>query len=175
MKGDQVVYEFGFPLVEANFNTALSQNGIDVPIQGDQTGNFLAAYGLNKPAELTKYAFTPYCYPPVLATSRPRPIRPRTRRPTRARACTRRRPTSTTPSSSSARRSRPTEATCRPRPSSRSSARSPTTGACGTYHTDTNHDLMHQVAMVSYANGINPGELAGTFTESPVPPSYFKS
>ncbi len=54
MKGDQVVYEYGFPLVEANFNTALSQNAINVPIQGDQSGDFLAAFGLNKPAELTK-------------------------------------------------------------------------------------------------------------------------
>jgi hypothetical protein len=34
---------------------------------------------------------------------------------------------------------------------------------------------MHQVAMVSYANGINPGELAATFQEGPVPASYFKS
>ena len=68
MKGDDVVFEFGFPIVEANFNTALSQNGISVPIQGDQTGNFLAAYGLNKPVELTKYAFTPYCYSAVLPT-----------------------------------------------------------------------------------------------------------
>jgi hypothetical protein len=34
---------------------------------------------------------------------------------------------------------------------------------------------MHQVAMVSYANGINPGELAATFHEGPVPASYFKS
>lgn len=48
-------------------------------------------------------------------------------------------------------------------------------GVCGPYHADANHELMHQVAMVSYANGINPGELAATFHEGPVPASYFKS
>jgi hypothetical protein len=31
------------------------------------------------------------------------------------------------------------------------------------------------VAIVSYANGFNPGTLAATFTEKPVPASYFKS
>jgi branched-chain amino acid transport system substrate-binding protein len=175
MKGDQVVYEFGFPLVEANFNTALSQNGIDVPIQGDQTGNFLAAYGLNKPAELTKYAFTPYCYPPVLPTKQAKAY-------TAAYAAAYPGQSLQTSVAYVYDAVELLGATIKADGGNLSSSaivkelgKITYNGACGPYHADTNHDLMHQVAMVSYANGINPGELAGTFTESPVPQSYFKS
>jgi branched-chain amino acid transport system substrate-binding protein len=174
MKGDQVVFEFGFPLVEANFNTALSQNGIDVPIQGDQTGNFLAAYGLNKPAQLTKYAFTPYCYPAVLPTKQAKAY-------------------SAAYSAAYPGQSLQTTtayvydavelvgAAIKADGGNLSSGaitkqlgKITYNGACGTYHADANHDLIHQVAMVSYANGINSGELAATFQEGPVPASYFK-
>jgi branched-chain amino acid transport system substrate-binding protein len=175
MKGDQVIYEFGFPLVEANFNTALSQNGIDVPIQGDQTGNFLAAYGLNKPAELTKYAFTPYCYPPVLKTQQAKAY-------TSAYAAAYPGQSLQTSVAYVYDAVDLLGAAIKADGGNLSSSaivkelgKITYNGACGPYHADTNHDLMHQVAMVSYANGINPGELAGTFTEAPVPASYFKS
>jgi branched-chain amino acid transport system substrate-binding protein len=175
MKGDQVIYEFGFPLVEANFNTALSQNGIDVPIQGDQTGNFLAAYGLNKPAELTKYTFTPYCYPPVLTTKQAKAY-------TSAYAAAYPGQSLQTSVAYVYDAVNVLGAAIKADGGNLSSSaivkelgKITYNGACGPYHADTNHDLMHQVAMVSYANGINPGELAGTFTEAPVPASYFKS
>jgi ABC-type branched-subunit amino acid transport system substrate-binding protein len=174
MKGDDVVFEYGFPLVEANFNTALSQNGISTPIQGDQSGDFLAAFGLNKPAELTKYAYTPYCYAPVLPTKQ-------------AKAYV------TAYSAAYPGQSLHTAtpyvydavellgAAIKSEGGSLASAditkalgKITYNGVCGPYHTDQNHDLMHQVAMVSYANGFNPGTLAGTFTEKPVPASYFK-
>jgi ABC-type branched-subunit amino acid transport system substrate-binding protein len=162
-------------LVEANFNTALSQNGIDVPIQGDQTGNFLAAYGLNKPAELTKYAFTPYCYPPVLPTKQAKAY-------TAAYAAAYPGQSLQTSVAYVYDAVELLGAAIKADGGNLSSSaivkelgKITYNGACGPYHADTNHDLMHQVAMVSYANGINPGELAGTFTESPVPQSYFKS
>ena len=175
MKGDDVVFEFGFPIVEANFNTALSQNGIKVPIQGDQTGNFLAAYGLNKPAELTKYAFTPYCYSAVLPTKQAKAYSADY--------------TAAYPGQS-LQTSTPyvydavelLGAAIKADGGNVSSAaitkelgKISYNGACGLYHADTNHELMHQVAIVSYANGTNPGELAATFHEGPVPASYFKS
>jgi branched-chain amino acid transport system substrate-binding protein len=175
MKGDQVVYEYGFPLVEANFNTALSQNAIDAPIQGDQSGDFLAAFGLNKPAELTKYAFTPYCYAPVLSTKQAKAY---------VAAYSAAYP------GQSLHTATPyvydavelIGAAIKADGGNLSSSaiikelgKITYNGVCGTYHTDANHDLMHQVAMVSYANGFNPGELAATFHEGPVPASFFKS
>ncbi|HEX4219123.1 MAG TPA: ABC transporter substrate-binding protein [Acidimicrobiales bacterium] len=175
MKGDQVVFEFGFPLVEANFNTALSQNGIDVPIQGDQTGNFLAAYGLNKPAQLTKYAFTPYCYPPVLPSKQAKAY-------TAAYAAAYPGQSLQTSVAYVYDAVELLGAAIKADGGNLSSSAINKelgtityNGACGPYHADANHDLMHQVAMVSYANGINPGELAATFHEGPVPASYFKS
>jgi branched-chain amino acid transport system substrate-binding protein len=174
MKGDQVVYEYGFPLVEANFNTALSQNAINVPIQGDQSGDFLAAFGLNKPAELTKYAYTPYCYAPVLPTKQAKAY---------VTAYTAAYP------GQSLHTATPyvydavelIGAAIKANGGSLSSSgiikqlgKVTYNGVCGTYHTDVNHDLIHQVAMVSYANGFNPGTLAATFHEGPVPASYFK-
>ncbi|HEX4220574.1 MAG TPA: ABC transporter substrate-binding protein [Acidimicrobiales bacterium] len=175
MKGDQVVFEYGFPLVEANFNTALSQNGISAPIQGDQSGDFLAAFGLNKPAELTKYAYTPYCYPPVLPTKQAKSY-------------------VTAYSAAYPGQSLHTAtpyvydavgllgAAIKADGGNLSSSaitkelgKISYNGVCGPYHSDANHDLMHQVAIVSYANGFNPGTLAATFTEKPVPASYFKS
>jgi branched-chain amino acid transport system substrate-binding protein len=175
MKGDDVVFEYGFPLVEGVFNTALAQNGITAPIMGDQSGDFLAAYGLNKPAELTKYAFTPFCYAPVLPTKQ-------------AKAYV---------ASYSAAYPGQSLQTSTPygydaveligaaikkdggnlSSSAITKALGTLTyqGVCGTYHSDANHDLMHQITIVSYANGINPGTLAATFQEKPVPASFFKS
>jgi branched-chain amino acid transport system substrate-binding protein len=175
MKGDNVIFEYGFPLVESVFNTALSQNGITSPIMGDQSGNFLAAYGLNKPAELTKYAFTPFCYAPVLQTKQ-------------AKAYV------TSYSASYPGQSLQTSTpyaydaveligAAIKADGDNLSASAITNelgkityqGVCGTYHSDANHDLMHQVTIVSYADGINPGTLAATFQEKPVPSSFFKS
>jgi hypothetical protein len=162
-------------LVEANFNTALSQNAINIPIQGDQSGDFLAAFGLNKPAELTKYAYTPYCYAPVLPTKQAKAY---------VSAYTAAYP------GQSLHTATPyvydaieiIGAAIKANGGSLSSSgiikqlgKITYNGVCGTYHTDVNHDLIHQVAMVSYANGFNPGTLAATFHEGPVPASYFKS
>ncbi|HXA34671.1 MAG TPA: ABC transporter substrate-binding protein [Acidimicrobiales bacterium] len=174
MKGDQVVYEFGFPLVEANFNTALSQNAINIPIQGDQSGDFLAAFGLNKPAELTKYAYTPYCYAPVLPTKQAKAY---------VSAYSAAYP------GQSLHTATPyvydavelIGAAIKANGGNLSSSsiiqqlgKITYNGVCGTYHTDVNHDLIHQVAIVSYANGFNPGTLAATFQEGPVPASFLK-
>ena len=174
MKGDQVVFEFGFPLVEANFNTALSQNGINVPIQGDQTGDFLAAYGLNKPAQLTTYTFTPYCSPAVLPTTQAKAY-------LAAYSAAYPGQSLQTTTAYVYDAVKLVGAAIKADGGNLSSGaitkqlgKITYNGACGTYHTDANHDLIHQVAMVSYANGINPGELAAAFQEGPVPASYFK-
>ena len=175
MKGDEVVFEFGFPLVEASFNTALSQNGISVPIMGDQSGNFLAAFGLNKPAQLTKYTFTSYCYPPVLPTKQAKAYDA---------AYTAAYPgqslqTATTYMYDAAGVLGAAIKAGGGNLSSSSIAKQlgkiTYTGACGTYHTDVNHDLIHQVGLVSFADGINPGTLAAVYHLGPVPASYFKS
>src|SRR5665213_3391902 len=175
MKGDDVVFEFGFPIVEANFNTALSQNGINVPIQGDQTGNFLAAYGLNKPAELTKYAFTPYCYSAVLPTKQAKAY---------SAAYTAAYPGQSLQTSTPyvydavellGAAIKADGGNVSSSAITKELSKISYSGACGPYHADANHELIHQVAMVSYANGINPGELVATFHEGPVPASYFKS
>jgi branched-chain amino acid transport system substrate-binding protein len=173
MKGESVVYEYGFPLVEAVFNTALNQNGINIPIMGDQSGNFLAAYGLNKPAELTKYQFTPYCFAPVLKTPQAEAY---------VKAYTAAYPGQSvqiaTPYTydaveflAAAIKSEGGNLSS----SAISKAMSKLTynGVCGQYHTDVNHDLIHQVTVVSFANGITPGTLAAKYIEPPVPKAYF--
>ena len=175
MKGDDVIFEYGFPTVEAVFNTSLSQGGITSPIIGDQSGDFLAAYGLNKPAELTKYAYTPFCDASVLSTKQAKAY---------VSAYSAAYPgqslhTTTTYVYDDVEL---LAAAIKAEGGSLSSSaiakelgKISYNGACGTYHSDVNHDLMHQVAIVSYANGINPGTLAATFQEKPVPASFFKS
>jgi len=175
MKGSSVVFEYGFPLVEASFNTALSQNGISTPIMGDQSGNFLAAYGLNKPAELKKYVFTPYCFPAVLPTSQARSY---------VSAYQAAYPGSNVQEATPYVYDAVNLIAAAVKAAGGSTSHAAITkelgkitfkGACGTYHSDANHDLMHQVALVSFANGFNPGTLAATYIEHPVPASYFKS
>lgn len=174
MKGSSVVFEYGFPLVEASFNTALSQNGIGTPIMGDQSGNFLAAYGLNKPAELKKYVLTPYCFPAVLKTSQARSY---------VSAYQAAYPGSNVQEATPYVYDAVNLIAAAVKAAGGSTSHAAITkelgkitfkGACGTYHSDANHDLMHQVALVSFANGFNPGTLAATYIEPPVPASYFK-
>jgi branched-chain amino acid transport system substrate-binding protein len=175
MKGVNVVYEYGYPLVEAAFNTALSQNGINTPmIMGDISGNSLAAYGINKPAELTKYAFTPYCFPPVLGTKQAEAYNT-----AYAAAYPGQSDQAATPYAYDA--VEMVAAAIKAEGGNLSSSaiakelgKITYTGACGTYHSDVNHDLIHQVTIVSFAHGISPGTLAAKYIESPVPDSYFK-
>ncbi|MGA7418879.1 MAG: ABC transporter substrate-binding protein [Acidimicrobiales bacterium] len=175
MKGDDVIYEYGFPTVEAVFNTSLSQNGITSPIMGDQSGNFLAAYGLNKPAELKNYAFTPFCYTAVLPTSQAKAY---------SSAYTAAYPGQSLQTSTAyvydavnmvGAAIKAAGGSLNSSDITKQLEKITYTGACGTYHSDSNHDLMRQVTVVSYANGTNPGTLAATYHLSPVPASYFKS
>ena len=63
LKNDDLVFVYGFPTVEAVFITQLQQNGYTGPIADDQSGDFLAAFGLVKPAQLANVVYTPYCAP----------------------------------------------------------------------------------------------------------------
>lgn len=174
MKGDDVVFEYGFPTVEANLTTALSQNGITTPIIADQSGNFIAAYGLNKPAELTKYSFTPFCYAPVLPTKQAKAY---------VAAYSAAYPGQSLQTSTPyiydavdflAAAIKADGGNLSPSAITKKLSTITYAGACGTYHADSNHNLIRQVTLVSYADGINPGTLAATFHLGPVPNSYFK-
>ena len=175
MKGASVVFEYGFPLVEAVFNTALTQNGITAPIMGDQSGNSLAGDHLNTPAELTKYTFTPYCFAPVLKTAAAKAY---------VSAYTAAYPGQslqlTTPYGYDD--INMLAAAVKADGGSLSASKLVKTlgtmtynGVCGTYHSDAAHELIHQVTEVSFAKGINPGTLAAKYTEKPVPAKYMKS
>ena len=175
MKGDDVVFEYGFPTVEASFNTALSQNGITAPIIGDQSGNFLAAYGLNKPAELTNYTFTPFCYPPVLPTKQAKAYVSAYQAAYPGQSLQTSTPYIYDAVEFLAAAIRAAGGNTSPSAITKQLSTITYTGACGTYHSDSNHDLIRQVALVSYANGINPGTLAATYHLAPVPSIYFKN
>jgi branched-chain amino acid transport system substrate-binding protein len=175
MKGDDVVYEYGFPLVEAVFNTALAQNGITAPIMGDQSGDFLAAYGLNKPAELTKYAFTPFCYAPVLPTKQAKAYVASYSAAYPGQSLQTSTPYAYDAVELIGAAIKADGGNLSSSAITKALGNLTYQGVCGTYHSDTNHDLMHQVTIVSYANGVNPGTLAATFQEKPVPASFFKS
>lgn len=175
MRGTDVVFEYGFPLVEANFNTALTQNGITMPIVGDQSGDFLAAFGLNKPEELTKYVYTPYCYPPVLPTSQAKAYVANYGSAYGDASLHTATPYVYDAVNMLAAAIKSDGGNLSASKITQELGKITFKGACGTYHSDQNHDLIHQVALVSYANGFNPGTLAATYHQGPVPASYFKS
>jgi len=175
MKGDDVVYEYGFPLVEAVFNTALAQNGITAPIMGDQSGDFLAAFGLNKPAELTKYAFTPFCYAPVLPTKQAKAYVASYSAAYPGQSLQTSTPYAYDAVELIGAAIKADGGDLSSSAITKALGNLTYKGVCGTYHSDANHDLAHQVTIVSYANGVNPGTLAATFQEKPVPSSFFKS
>ncbi len=173
MKGESVVYEYGFPLVEAVFNTALSQNGINIPIMGDQSGNFLAAYGLNKPAELTKYAFTPYCFASVLNTPKANAYVKAYDAAYPGQSVQTATPYTYDAVEYLAKAIESEGGNLSSTAINKALAKITYNGICGTYHSDVNHDLIHQVTIVSFANGITPGTLAAKYIEPPVAKSYF--
>jgi hypothetical protein len=41
-------------------------------------------------------------------------------------------------------------------------------GVCGTYHADANHQLLHQITVVSFKNGPTNPNLLATYQEPPV-------
>ena len=173
MKGVSVVFEYGFPLVEAVFNTALSQNGISAPIMGDQSGNFLAAYGLNKPAQLSNYTFTPYCFAPVLQTKQAKSYVSAYSAAYPGQSVQIATPYTVDAVDLLAAAIRSAHGSLEPSAIDKALGKITFHGICGTYHTDANHDLMHQVTLVSFANGINPGTLVAKYIEASVPKTYF--
>ncbi len=175
MKGADVVFEYGFPLVEAVFNRALTQNGISLPIMGDQSGNFLAAYGLNKPSELTQYTFTPYCFAPVLNTPQAKSYVSAYTAAYPGQSVQIATPYTDDAVNLLAAAIGKAGGSLSPSAIVKALGKITYNGICGTYHTDANHDLMHQVTLVSFANGINPGTLAAKYVQKPVPKSYFAS
>jgi len=168
LKNANLIMSFGFPTVEAVLNTQLAQNGYTGPIIGDQSGNFLAAYGLNTPAELANYTFTTYCYPPAYSS-------PQATSYTSAFEAAY--PSANILTSTAyvydsvylmaaAVKSAGGSLTS----SKLVSALGKITykGACGVYHSDANHDLIHQVALITYASNPKQGSLAATYVELPL-------
>jgi branched-chain amino acid transport system substrate-binding protein len=175
MKGDDVIFEFGFPLVEAVFNTALSQNGNSSPIIGDTSGATIAAYGFNKPAQLTHYAFNPFCYPAVLPTKQAKAYVAAYSAAYPGQSILTSVPYTYDSVELLGAAIKAAGGSLSPAAITKQLEKISYQGACGTYHSDQNHDLVHQVTVVSLANGINPGTLAASYTEKPVPKSYFAS
>ena len=175
MKGDDVIFEFGFPLVEAVFNTALSQNGITKPIIGDTSGATIAAYGFNKPAQLTNYAFNPFCYSAVLPTKQAKAYDAAYEAAYPGQSLLTAVPYTYDSVELLGAAIKAEGGSLSPTAITKELEKISYKGVCGTYHSDQNHDLMHQVTVVSLANGIDPGTLAATYQEKPVPQSYFKS
>lgn len=167
MAAVNVVYEYGFPSVEALFNTQLSQTGYTGPIMGDQSGSTLAASTLNTEAELAHYVFSPYCFPQVL----PSPAA-RTYSSDYAAAY---------PGSSLtgdpyiydgvdlvAAAIKKTGGNLTPSALVKAIGRLTYHGACGVYRADAQHGLLHQIELVSLANGFDHPKLAGVYVERPV-------
>jgi branched-chain amino acid transport system substrate-binding protein len=68
LKGDDLVFQDGFPTVLATFDTELRQNGYTGPIADGMSGDTLAAYGLVKQDVLNNYFYFPYCAADVIKT-----------------------------------------------------------------------------------------------------------
>jgi branched-chain amino acid transport system substrate-binding protein len=168
MRGAGAVYEYGFPSVEAVFNRQLGQSGYTGPILGDQSGTTLVAFGLNTEAELAHYTFSPYCFPQVLAspaaeaysagyaaaypTASPLVADPYIYDAVHlVAAAVARTGGSLSPSALVAAIGRLTYH-----------------GACGVYHADRQHGLLHQVELISLGHGFSDPELAGIYVEHPL-------
>ena len=68
LKGDDLVFQDGFPTVLATFDTELRQNGYTGPIADGMSGDTLSAYGLVKQDVLSNYFYFPYCAADVIKT-----------------------------------------------------------------------------------------------------------
>ena len=163
MKGVPVVMEFGFPQPQALLNTALAQNGITPQIVSDQSGPSLGAEGLNKLSELTKFTFVPYCYPEVLPTQQAKAYTAayKAAYPGQSMAAT----ATGYPYDAVNLLAAAIKAEGGDLSASaiiKELGRITYQGACGTYHSDVSHELIHQAAIVSYAQGL-PGKLVGNY------------
>lgn len=165
MKGASVVMEFGFPTVEAVLNTALYQNGIHLPIAGDQSGTTLAGFDLNNAAELSDYTFTPYCYAASLSSPQAKAYEAAY--------------VAAYPSSNPDQQDpyiydsvellaaaiKADGGNLSPSAINKEMDKITYKGVCGTYHADSGHDMMHTVSIDSFKSGISVAKFVGSFTE----------
>lgn len=174
MRKVNAIIEGGFPVQVALFNTALSQNGIHVPVMGNQLGLSLPAEGLNTPAELDKFSFTPYCYAKVLPGKAAASYSA-----AYAAAYPGTNPADTTPYNYDAvnllaAAIKADGGNLSPGAINRELGKITYHGVCGTYHADSGHDMMHTVEIDSFAAGVNPGAYKGSFTEPPLNKAQYK-
>lgn len=174
MKSVDAIIEGGFPVPVGIFNTALFQNGIHVPVMGNQLGLSLPAIGLNTAAELTKFSFTPYCYAKVMKTTAAKSYSaayeaayPGTN------------PADTTPYvydavNLLAAAIKDDGGNISPSAINKELAKITYSGVCGTYHTDSAHDMIHTVSIDSFSSGVDPGSYVGSFSEPPLTKSQLK-
>ena len=174
LKGDKMVFVYGFPLVEATFITELEQNGYTGPIADDQSGDFLAAFGLVKPAQMTNVFYTPYCAPDVLTTPQAQAYTAayHAAYPTDS-------PRTATPYAYDATMLlaaaiKKDGGNLSPAALNKAIEDISYKGACGVYHSDVNHELLHQIDVVGFKNGVTNPNLLAVKIEPPVSKALLK-
>ena len=174
LKNDDLVFVYGFPTVEAVFITQLEQNGYTGPIADDQSGDFLAAFGLVKPAAMTSVFYVPYCAPDVLSTPQAKAYTAayHAAYPTDS-------PRTATPYAYDATMLlaaaiKKDGGNLSPSAINKAISELSYTGACGLYKADADHELLHQIDVVSFKDGVTNPKLLATKIEPPVSKALIK-
>ena len=163
LKGSDLVFQDGFPLVLAVFDNELRADGYTGPIGDGQSGDTLSSLGLVKANVLDNYFYFPACAPDALKTSQAEAY------VTAYEAAY---------PGDSIRTAAPyaydsvmfLAAAIKKSGGSLDAAKLVKAmdtmtyhGVCGTYHSDAVHDLLHQVTIVSLKNGPSDPMLLGTY------------
>jgi branched-chain amino acid transport system substrate-binding protein len=163
LKSVDLVFQDGFPTVLAVFDNELRADGYSGPIADGQSGDFLSAFGLVKSNVLDNYFYFPTCAADVLKTPQAEAY------VTAYKAAY---------PGDSIRTAAPygydsvmfLAAAIKKDKGSLNSAQLVKTmgtmtyhGVCGTYHSDVDHDLAHQVTIVSLKNGPDNPLLLATY------------
>jgi ABC-type branched-subunit amino acid transport system substrate-binding protein len=173
LKNDDVVFVYGFPVVEGLFIKALINNGYTGPIADDQSGDFLAAFGLVPKADLANLYYTPYCAPDVLNTAAAKAYVSAYESAYPGSSLRTATPYAYDAVEMLAYAIKHDGGNTSSKAIEKEMGTMTYHGVCGTYHADADHGMLHQITVVSLKDPTAPTLLA-TYQEPPVNKTQIK-
>ena len=160
LKGKSLIFQDGFPTVLAVFDNELRQVGYTGPIADGQSGDFLSAFHLVKQNVLDNYVYTPYCAADVLNTPQAKAYVSAYQAAYPGDSMRTATPYAYDSVMLLAAAIKANKGSLDPAKLIKTMDHMTYHGVCGTYHADVNHDMLHQITVVSLKDPNHPLLLA---------------